>query len=531
MDRRTVLHGAGFAVALLVASGCGGGGGDSCTDECEVLDEARCYGSVIEVCVEAEDGCNAWTAQTHCEDAGQFCDDSGDAPACVFECTGGCTTEDDMQCHGSVIETCSVGSDGCLDWAPGTDCGDTGQFCDDTGTDATCVDECMDECLPVDATQCSGTVIETCAVGSDGCTDWVAGTDCSDTGEACEDGSGTAACYTPCTSDCDTELDSQCTTADWVQMCLFDEDGCLYWTDVVDCTAPGYYCDDSTGEALCISPCEDECDTEGVTACESDMIQTCTLNVFDDCLYWIGGTDCTGTGDICTIDDTSGDAVCIAPIPVLLLGDDLDTSEWDAFRTALTATGLTFDEWDLDSLSFPTGPDLAPYLVLIWVDTGVVGPGDTEHQIVVDWLALGGKGVFIIGVDFLWDLRFNSGSGGEYNLYTMLETTYSGDYSGTGISMLDGVSADPITDPFSTTGISLSGTSDSNGDYADETAGASVKAGIYGTGGSGSGHAGFTYYDGSSYKAAWLGFNFPAGMSSATEQATFIDNTLTWFGL
>jgi len=516
---------------LLVASGCGDGSGDSCTDQCEVLDEARCYGSVIEVCAEAEDGCNAWTAQTHCEDTGQFCDDSGEAPACVLECSDECSTEDETRCYGSVIESCTAGSDGCLDWTGGTDCGETGEFCDDAGTDAVCADECADECLPADATQCSGTVVQTCSVGSDGCTDWVDGTDCSDSGEECSESTGTAACLASCTDECDTEGATQCSTSDMVQNCLLESDGCTYWEDVYDCITTGYYCDDASGDAYCIRPCTDECDTLGATQCGGDLIQTCTEDTYDGCDYWVDGTDCSATGEVCS--DGSGSASCMLPTVILLMGDDVSSTGWDEYRNALTAAGVTWDEWDLDtSGGFPTPTDLAAYDILIWFDEGTLGPGDADCQLVIDWLATGGKSFFATGVDFFWDLENGTPGAGEYDLYLLFATDYVGDYSGSGLGTIDGVSADPITDPFSTTGITLSGTSDSSGDHADPTTGLAVKAGIYGTGtGSGLGNAGFTYYDGSTYKTAWLGVNFHNGLSDTTQKNTLLDNILTFFGM
>ncbi len=529
MDRRSVLHGAGFAVALLVASGCGGGGGDSCTDECEVLDETRCYGSVIEVCGEGEDGCMVWTAQTHCEDTGQFCDDSGEAPACVFECSDECDTDGATQCHGSVIETCTVGSDECLDWVSGTDCSDTGQFCDDMSGDAMCADECSDECIPVDATQCDGTVIETCTVGGDGCTDWVAGTDCNDTGEMCGIMGGAAACYSDCTDECDTVGATQCSTSDMVQYCLEASDGCNYWEDVYDCTTTGYYCDDSSGDAYCIRPCTDECDTDGAPYCsESEVIQTCTLDTWDGCLYLVDGTDCSTTGEVCAID--TGTASCVPPTYILLMGDDVDTTGWDQYRNALTTAGVRFDEWDLDTLSFPTAIELAEYEVLIWFDENTLVPGNAECQLVVDWLGLGGKSFFATGVDFMWDVENGTTSSGEYNLYLMFATDYVGDYAGTGMTTLDGLTADPITDPFSSAGLTLAGTSDSNGDYANETTGLATKAAFYAGTGTGLGRAGFSYYDSGSYKIAWLGVNFHNGLTDTTQKNTLMDNLMTFFG-
>ena len=528
MTKRTITSGVGIVAAVLIASGCGGGGGTSCTDECETLDETRCYGSIIETCMEDTDGCNVWSAGTYCDDTGQFCDDSSGTPECVFECSDECSTDGESMCSGTLIVTCGAGADGCLDWEDGVDCGDTDQLCDDGGDAPACVDGCEDECLPADATQCtSADVIETCAVGSDGCTDWVAGTDCTSTGDLCDDSTGTAACYTPCTGECDTEGASQCST-DMVQSCVLESDGCLYWNDVLDCSTTGYYCDDSLGDAYCIRPCEDECDTLAATQCGGDNIQTCTEDMYDGCNYWVDTTDCTTTMEVC--DEGSGTPACV-PRRILVMGDDVISTGWDEYRTALSAAGVTWDEWNLDTSSFPTPTDLAAYHVLIWFDENTLIAGDSDCQVVVDWMGLGSRALFVNGVDFMWDIENGSSGMGENNLYLLLATDYVGDYSGTGLATLDGVSADPITDPFSTTGLALAGTSDSNGDYADATTGLATKAAVYGTGtGSGLGNAGISYYDSGTYKTVWLGVNFHNGLTDTTQKNTLMDNILTFFG-
>jgi hypothetical protein len=370
-------------------------------------------------------------------------------------------------------------------------------------------------------------VIQTCTVGSDGCTGWVDGTDCTSTGDMCDDGTGTAACYTPCTGECDTEGATQCST-DMVQSCVMEADGCLYWSDVLDCSVTGYYCDDSLGDAYCIRPCENECDTLGATQCGGEFVQTCSENMYDGCYYWEDTTDCSATMEACHED--SGSAAC-GPRRILLMGEDVTSTGWDEYRNALSGAGVTWDEWDLDSLSFPTVSDLTPYHLLIWFDESTLTPGNDDCQEVVDWMALGARNLFATSVDFLWDVENGTGGLGENNLYLLFETTYLGDYSGSGLGTLDGVSADPITDPFSTTGITLSGTSDSSGDYADPTAGLATKAAVYGTGtGSGLGNAGISYYDSGTYKTVWLGVNFHNGLTDTTQKNTLMDNILTWFG-
>ena len=59
---------------------------------------------------------------------------------------------------------------------------------DDTGGG-----ECIDECAVELQTECGGTVILTCSLGADGCLDLVAGSDCATANETCDDTGGTAA--------------------------------------------------------------------------------------------------------------------------------------------------------------------------------------------------------------------------------------------------------------------------------------------------------------------------------------------------
>src|SRR5690606_3627796 len=96
----------------------------------------------------------------------------------------------------TVVQTCTVGANGCLSWVPGVDCGTGGQQCADGSGTAQCV-SCQGTCPAAGVTQCYGETIETCTVNAQGCVEWVAGTDCSANGEFC-DGSGAPAVCVPC---------------------------------------------------------------------------------------------------------------------------------------------------------------------------------------------------------------------------------------------------------------------------------------------------------------------------------------------
>jgi Subtilase family/Carboxypeptidase regulatory-like domain/Domain of unknown function (DUF4394) len=213
---------------------------------------------------------------------------------------------------------------------------------------------------------------------------------------------------------------------------------------------------------------------------------------------------------------------------ILLMGDDLAAADWDTYRTALAAAGVAWDEWDLLTQPFPTAAELAVYETLIWTDDNTLDPGDADCQVVADWLVSGNKSLFGLGRDFIWDLANGTPGAGEYNLYLLLNTTYVGDYAGTTILTLDGVAGDPIGGDFvSPNGLTLAGTLDSNGDYANTSSTATTGL-IYGPGGTGSGSAGLTHYDAGTFKTVWLGVNFHDGLTDQDQRNLLMENSLAF---
>jgi subtilisin family serine protease len=187
------------------------------------------------------------------------------------------------------------------------------------------------------------------------------------------------------------------------------------------------------------------------------------------------------------IAEQEGGVTSLSDGNILLMGDNVSAAGWVTYRDALTAAGRTWAEWDLDVLSFPTAGDLSPYEVLIWFDESMLPPGNAECQIVADWLVSGG-----------------------------------------GVSTLEGVPGDPVGGDFvPPASLGLAGSSDSNGDYADETVGAPTGL-LYGSGGTGSTHSGLTHYEGSNYKTVWLGVNFHNGLTSQAERNQLMENILNF---
>jgi hypothetical protein len=187
-------------------------------------------------------------------DAGSLsCTDtcSLDTSAC---CNDACTTEAATQCNGDVVEICSVGDNGCLEWTPETDCSQASEYCDETGGDATCLPVCIDQCNAAGDTQCDGDIIETCSVrgGEEGCLGWVSGDDCSANNQYCDASQGDAECV--CDDECTTDGDLQCAeNGDAVEVCEMAANGCLAWA--VDTTCVGEdTCGVVDGTPACIAP-------------------------------------------------------------------------------------------------------------------------------------------------------------------------------------------------------------------------------------------------------------------------------------
>jgi hypothetical protein len=213
---------------------------------------------------------------------------------------------------------------------------------------------------------------------------------------------------------------------------------------------------------------------------------------------------------------------------ILLMMDDVALADWNIYRAALSAAGVSWDEWNLDTLAFPTAGDLAPYSVLIWMDEDTIIAGDPECQIVADWLVSGDKSLFAGGIDFLWDLQNGTPGLGEHNLYLLLNTTYVGDYAGTTITTLDGVAGDLIGGDFTSPNqIILGGTADSNGDYASTSSIATTGL-TWGPGGTGSGYAALTHYESPSFKTVWYGLNFHNGMTNQDQRNLLMENIMAF---
>jgi|GEM_PF-1641117 len=182
-------------------------------------------------------------------------------------------------------------------------------------------------CQTAGETRCRVNLLQTCAPDQQDCLYWTDTTDCAASGGICEQTGSTAECLPECPNHSTQIGDSRC-DGDLVQFCAEDARGCLDWQAGDDCAAVNRVCDDSSGSAVCVRDCTDECLAEGETRCGGTVIQTCQLGT-DDCYDWVAGDDCAGTsrpvcvdinepaaciGDQCTLPSDCGprgEAVCV----------------------------------------------------------------------------------------------------------------------------------------------------------------------------------------------------------------------------
>jgi len=220
-----------------------------------------------------------------------------------------CLPENSTRCNstGDGVETCGKNNDDCLVWITSISgaCGGH-QTCKASGDTAAC--RCDPECDTADDTQCKPTqtnVIQICVVDNDGCLFWQDGIDCADASKFCDDTVDPAVCLETCTDKCTTGA-TQC-NGSVIQVCAKAGD-CYDWIAAIDCAASGQSCSEASGTADCYTPCTDNC-TAGTTQCNGSVIHVCYQ--VGECYDWIDAIDCAESGQSCS--DKGGMAGCYTP--------------------------------------------------------------------------------------------------------------------------------------------------------------------------------------------------------------------------
>lgn len=170
-----------------------------------------------------------------------------DATGC---CRDACPSAGDARCDGDVVEVCGLSASGCLGWSADTSCAamEPVQVCDSTqvGTAACAPPPCTDQCPQAGNERCAygDSVVQTCTLQPDGCLDWSVSEDCTllSSSGFCEDTGETVMCQA-CHDDCTTAGETDC-VSDVLRRCVQVVPGCLEWQEVVDCTTlgPWMYC-------------------------------------------------------------------------------------------------------------------------------------------------------------------------------------------------------------------------------------------------------------------------------------------------
>ncbi|MBN2723255.1 MAG: hypothetical protein JXR95_04195 [Deltaproteobacteria bacterium] len=278
----------------LDVSGCTG----ECQDLCSPEGDTRCNGNYIETCSEAASGCLSWLSTSDCTDDGLLCDDSSGTPICTDSCIDACT-QNERRCQGAVLQLCQKGENGCTQWKDEQDCSIVSWVCADSGAGYACLDPCDHECELGSSDQCSGTVVQQCATGVDGCRYWETAQDCDDSSRNCTSGS----CQ--CVNDC-SDGDTRC-NGTFVEECVSDSWNCWHWAQVENCESSSMVCDSSSGTASCELSCTSSCSL-GEKRCSTATAQDCTLQA-SGCYDWTDRENCTSSGKICT----AGECLCENP--------------------------------------------------------------------------------------------------------------------------------------------------------------------------------------------------------------------------
>jgi hypothetical protein len=266
--------------------------GEQCVDgECEVVSvQDECVEGAV-ICTPDGTGTRAcqylsnpgvwiWGEETPCE-SGETCSCGRCRQNCVDECAAG-----SQRCWENGFQLCgNFDADSCVEWGQYQDC-PSGQTC----SNGTCSDQCTHECT-AEALRCacSGNMVQSCGdFDEDVCLEWGPSVPCP-LGESCSNG----VCSSSCQDECGAVGETECNSAGTGYMECDDhnEDGCLEWGPVIDCTG-GESCENGTCGDFC------NCDNEP-SICEAESPNTTTPCGCDpDC-----GTPCQSDGycdDWCT---------------------------------------------------------------------------------------------------------------------------------------------------------------------------------------------------------------------------------------
>lgn len=193
-----------------------------------------------------------------------------------------CKTAGEKKCSAdnTSVLVCDKNDKGCQVWVLSEDCQEKGAMCADAGDKPQCVDDCMNKCDTQGKTRCNGTVIQKCQTSQSGCLDWADDKDCADTSEYCDDSGDSATCTSDCPDPCDATGMSRC-DGDVLETCTVLDQNCSSWIFDQDCAATGGTCQQDMGAAWCRMDCSENKDCDDTDYCLKDSCDaakgTCNL--------------------------------------------------------------------------------------------------------------------------------------------------------------------------------------------------------------------------------------------------------------
>lgn len=327
----------------------------------------------------------------------------GEAGGCTDACTLGHT-----QCQGSGVQTCVIGSGGCTAWGAGVAC-----------ASGTCAGgQCTGACSPPGATQCSGNGLQTCTGGSWGspaaCVDQtcVAGTDggAGCTGVCAPGQMNAVAC-----GNCGTDTESCGPAGTWVSGTCTGQGVCTP-NAMQNCNVYGTQtCSASCAWGACSCAAAPVC-TPNAKQCSGSNVQTCS-----ECGQWGSAVAC-GSGQTC-----SDGGVCVTPPPppscapggagmtncgsgstsccasLEVAGGTYDRS-YDGFMYTSTSSPATVSGFRLDQYEITVGR-LRQYVSYLSGGGSLPGAGSGKHTHLN-----GGQGLAATGGGYEtgWDATWNS---------------------------------------------------------------------------------------------------------------------------
>ncbi len=275
------------------------------SDPCEEFGETRCNreNDGVEVCGVYLDGCFSWGEFARCGGPGSCLFEGGEA-SCDVDCVDECPEEEQSRCRGDAIEVCLLSDVGCLFWSVEEDCGLDELSCQEDEEGASCSNPCAETC-PLGEQRCRASSVEQCELGDlVDCNVWEQVSDCSADGQYCEEDDGDAWCVDNCVNNCDVEGMTACDgTA--IAVCVGAEDGCLQLVEQRDCADDGLLCEGAVGGAICACPTDCE---HAASRCSGDVLQQC-MPVTTTCWAWLDMVDCAALGLPC--DDSVEPAECV----------------------------------------------------------------------------------------------------------------------------------------------------------------------------------------------------------------------------